>query len=382
MMYGASAYIRAAKTERNISMKIDESILKSEEKVVFELREIYRSCGYSCFKMGKFEEYDLYSQNKDFLVSDNVITFNDTNGKLMALKPDVTLSIVKNYSDRESGVQRLYYNENVYRISNNTHSFKEIMQTGLECLGDLTDYDLFEVVNLAAVSLRSISPDCVLNISHLGILSSVLSGVDVDGERAELIDCIGEKNAHGIREICARHGVDEKTTDILVCLTEAYGDAGTVVSRLSAMTDDGEIKKALAELGSVAGYVEAVSGIAVRVDLSLISDMAYYNGLVFRGFVEGIPTSVLSGGQYDRLMEKLGKKGGAIGFAVYLDLLERMKAARPYDVDVLLLYRAEDDAKAVHGRVAALIAEGKSVSAQTVIPEKLTYRELEEFKGE
>ena len=38
--------------------------------------------------MSKFEEYDFYAVNKDFLVSDSVITFTDTNGKLMALKPD------------------------------------------------------------------------------------------------------------------------------------------------------------------------------------------------------------------------------------------------------------------------------------------------------
>jgi ATP phosphoribosyltransferase regulatory subunit len=36
--------------------------------------------------------------------------------------------------------------------------------------------------------------------------------------------------------------------------------------------------------------------------------MNYYNGVVFKGFISGIPASVLSGGQYDNLMEKMGKK--------------------------------------------------------------------------
>ena len=73
--------------------------LKTEEKVVFELREIYGKFGYLPYKMNKFEEYDLYVRNKDFLVSDNIITFTDADGKLMALKPDVTLSIVKKGDD-------------------------------------------------------------------------------------------------------------------------------------------------------------------------------------------------------------------------------------------------------------------------------------------
>ena len=74
---------------------IDQSILKFEEKIVFYLRSLYSGYGYKPFKMSKFEEYDLYSKNKDFLVSEGVITFNDTNGRLLALKPDVTLSIIK-----------------------------------------------------------------------------------------------------------------------------------------------------------------------------------------------------------------------------------------------------------------------------------------------
>ena len=68
------------------------------EKAVGLLRELYASYGFTHYKMSKFEEYDLYVKNKDFLVSDNVITFTDTDGKLMALKPDVTLSIIKNGS--------------------------------------------------------------------------------------------------------------------------------------------------------------------------------------------------------------------------------------------------------------------------------------------
>ena len=116
-------------------MILDEKVLKSEEQAVFELRALYRKYGYTQFKMSKFEEYDLYVKNKDFLVGDGVITFNDTDGKLLALKPDVTLSIIKNSKDESGGTQKVYYNENVYRISGSTHTFKEIMQTGLECIG-------------------------------------------------------------------------------------------------------------------------------------------------------------------------------------------------------------------------------------------------------
>ena len=77
-------------------MQYDQNVLTRTEKRIFALRTLYSRAGYRSYRMRKFEDYDLYSRNKDFLLSDRVITFTDTNGKLKALKPDVTLSIVKN----------------------------------------------------------------------------------------------------------------------------------------------------------------------------------------------------------------------------------------------------------------------------------------------
>ena len=74
-------------------MSFDNEILNIEEKAIFNLRKLFKDSGYQQYKVNKFEEYDLYVKNKSFLVNENVLTFTDTNGKLMALKPDVTLSI-------------------------------------------------------------------------------------------------------------------------------------------------------------------------------------------------------------------------------------------------------------------------------------------------
>ena len=56
------------------------------ERVVGQLRELYRRYGYIQYKMSKFEPYDLYVQNKSFLVSEDILTFTDADGRLMALK--------------------------------------------------------------------------------------------------------------------------------------------------------------------------------------------------------------------------------------------------------------------------------------------------------
>ena len=55
-------------------MNIDSNSLKYDERAIFALRSLYSKYGYFYYKMSKFEEYDLYVRNKDFLVSDSVIT--------------------------------------------------------------------------------------------------------------------------------------------------------------------------------------------------------------------------------------------------------------------------------------------------------------------
>ena len=148
------------------------------ERITLSLRDLYDRYGYRQYKMSKFEEYDLYARNKDFLVSGSVITFTDLSGKLMALKPDVTLSIVKNSLD-QPGVRKLYYHENVYRIAKGDQGYREIMQVGLEAIGEVDNYTISEVLLLAAKSLRSISEQSVLDVSHLGLLSELLDTIGI-----------------------------------------------------------------------------------------------------------------------------------------------------------------------------------------------------------
>ncbi|MBO5060755.1 MAG: ATP phosphoribosyltransferase regulatory subunit [Clostridia bacterium] len=354
-------------------MNIDS--LKSDEQAILSLRSLYSRYGYLQYKMSKFEEYDLYVRNKDFLVSDNIITFTDTDGKLMALKPDVTLSIIKNTKDMPGCVHKVYYNENVYRVSKGTNSYKEIMQTGLECMGDIDDYCIYEMLMLASRSLDTISSDYVLDISHLDIVSAVIDSMEVsDKARRELLLCIGEKNIHGISDICQREAADAAELKKLV---STYGSPEKVIPMLESI----ECVKNSAALSSLKKITNLLSengfGDKIRIDFSVINHMGYYNGFVFKGFINGVSSGILSGGQYDRLMHKMGRSSGAIGFAVYLDMLERLtKAEDAYDVDAVILYDDSSDLKALNDAVRLFTIDGRSVTVQKQVPEKIKYRQL------
>lgn len=359
-----------------------EQLLKREEQAVFALRALYTRYGYRPFKMSKFEEYDFYARNKEFLVSDRIIAFTDTDGRLLALKPDVTLSIARNLRDEETVdcgcKQKVYYNENVYRVSGGTRQYKEILQTGLECMGALDIYDLFEVVSLAAGSLAAISEAFVLEVSHLGVLTALLE--ESGGEEAfrlEATRCIAEKNAHDLRNVCGQYNVPPEQTEKLCAFVGVHGERKRVLAELEALCGD-SAKEALAELRALSALLDTSPyGERVLFDFSVVNDMNYYNGIVFKGFLDGICEGVLSGGQYNKLMRRLGKRSDAIGFALYLDLLEDLRPqGEEYDVDVLLLYSENTDPGALANAVQELTARGKRVSAQKSLPPKLRYREV------
>ena len=359
-------------------MNIDPTVLRREEDASLRLRTLYRQYGYTTFKMSKFEEYDLYVRNKDFLTAERAITFTDTDGKLLALKPDVTLSIIKNSRDTDGMTYKVCYNENVYRISESTHTWREIPQVGLECLGMIDLYQKSEVLYLAAKSLEILDSGYLMDISHIGMLQGALELIDDDKVlRDRMMRAVGQKNADEVRRMHGEGLIGDNAADTFIALLSCDGMLADVLPTLDALCANDTMRATVRELRELADILLAEDGLAshLRLDFSVVNSMSYYSGLLFQGFVQGIPQSVLSGGQYDKLMRKMGRRADAIGFAVYPDLLQHLPDNHPRqnDADVLLLYTAADSTAQLHRTVRELIAQGLSVRCATTIPDKMTY---------
>ena len=364
-------------------MIIETDNLKYDEQAVFLLRSLYSKYGYKQYKMRKFEEYDLYVRNKDFLISDSVITFTDTNGKLMALKPDVTLSIVKNTKDSDGSVQKVYYDENVYRVSKGTHSYKEIKQAGLECIGDVDTYCVCEVLSLAVKSLMTISESCVVDVSDLAILFALYDSIGLSYEaRKRMTSLISDKNTHEMKRLCEDMSVSAESTALLEELISYNGTPDEILPKLKAMTEQIGAQAEFSEFESVVSSLDEELQSKLRIDFSVVSDINYYNGIVFKGFIDKIPDSVLSGGRYDSLMQSMSRKSKAIGFAVYIDMLERFNVKeREFDYAAVLLYSENDSISTVKNAAQKLINEYGCVFTAKKLPEKATYGKLFELRN-
>lgn len=342
----------------------DDIALKFQERISYELRALYRRWGYAPYRVGKFEEYELYARNRSFLLSDRILSFTDTDGRLMAMKPDVTLSIVKNYAGEP--IKKVCYNETVFRPD--AEGFREIEQAGLECLGDVDGYTQCEVLMLACRSLAAVSGDYLLAVSHMGFVSALCEETGADeGARAELLALVGKKNGPGIARWCAEHGAASDIARDLQSAASLCAPPREAIEVMRRMARNDKMREACDELSqTLSGVMRFDARARLRIDLSLVNDLHYYNGVIFRGFVDGVPSALLSGGRYDNLMARMGRSPArAIGFAVYLNLLERFgQKHAAFDVDVLVTYDETSAPADVIAAVNAIAAQGKSVRAQ------------------
>jgi len=157
-----------------------------------------------------------------------------------------------------------------------------------------------------------------------------------------------------------------------------YGSADEVLAALMPICREVGADEQYEELAKLCSMLSSSSDYEkIRLDFSVVNDMNYYNGIVFKGFIKGIPDGVLAGGEYGMLMHRMGKAAGAVGFAIYLDMLDELaEPVSEYDVDVLVVYGKGCDADSVIELKNKLIAEGRSVSLQRAVPTKLRYKEI------
>lgn len=299
--------------------------LTAEEKATLLLRKLYQEKGFKKFNMARFEEYGFYASNRDFLTGDKVLTFTDLDGRLLALKPDITLSIIKYTKGSEE--EKLYYVENVYREDKGSNNFTEVSQVGLEYIGNIGAPEISEVLDMAAISLELIDDEYILEVSNMDFADSILKSMGMEYEDyAHMLTLIRQKNIDGIRKLGNRIGLVQEDVERVAKIPKLYGPIEDVMGSARKICKEQAQEEYLNSFARVLKELKRKNSKGkVQLDFSIINDIGYYNGVIFKGYVKGMSETILSGGQYDKAMKKFGRKEGGIGFALYLDGLGRMK---------------------------------------------------------
>ncbi|MBO5767283.1 MAG: ATP phosphoribosyltransferase regulatory subunit, partial [Clostridia bacterium] len=159
-------------------------------------------------------------------------------------------------------------------------------------------------------------------------------------------------------------------------LINVCGNLSDVLESVKELICGEESQKSYDELNMLSQIIDSF-GLSDKfmIDFSVINDMNYYNGLVFQGYVSGVPKSVLSGGRYDNLVKRFGLDTAAAGFAVSIDLLKNFcSVTDEYDCDVLLVYSEDANPVDVINAEEKIISGGESCIALSEESKILKYK--------
>ena len=315
--------------------------MSKKDLVLLDIRKMYDLYGYKRISLPSFEEYDLYNENKDF-IDRNILTVMSPNGKLLALRPDITLSVAKKISkDQSLKYSKIYYQENTYNLTKYT-GYEEDEQLGIELIGKESVFLDFEIVDLAVKSLDIINEKSLIVLSHAGFISSIFDNLNLEYEvKEEIFDCINKKNSHDIKKILENNKfISENVKELIYKIPELSGNLDDITKELSKYRINDNIKKILLELKQLNNLLlKFHKKSKIVFDFSVIKNLNYYNGIILQGYIEGFPNVILTGGRYDRLFEKFGVDTGAVGFAILTDSLKGYyKDEDKNDFEILIAY--------------------------------------------
>lgn len=297
------------------------------DNLITTLKNRFNTYGYKQVRTTTFEYYDLYSSITGTVNKDEMIKVVDTSGKVLVLRPDVTIPITRmivSNKQRLLGESRFFYVLDVFRQSYEQTEKKETTQAGIECFGESTPENDAEVIALAIHTLKDLGFETFkLEVGHAGFFKELVNQLALSkNELEQLQTLIQSKNLAEIEPFLYNLSVDKELREAIQTIPLLYGGPDDVIKRANEIVLNDEMQQTIKNLSDVFEVLKAY-GVddSVVFDLGLINNMNYYSGIIFQGFVASLGKPVLMGGRYDHLAEQFNTSTPAIGFACEVDTL-------------------------------------------------------------
>lgn len=293
-------------------------------KIETAAREVFARHGYHVVQPPMFEYYDVY--DAAVTKAENMFKFFDNNGRMLALRPDLTTSVARIAATKPLGElpYRIAYSGSAFRndetFSNDRR--REFSQAGIELIGNGgTDADA-EVIEIAIEALLKFGvKDFQIDLGHADYYKGLaeIAGLDPivsDKLRAN----INDKDFVAIEGILDGIDIDEKLKEVFMELPKMFGGIETAVAAAKNPIIGEKSRAALENLISVYEILKG-KGLDkyISTDLGMVPNLDYYTGIIVKGFAKGVAFPICSGGRYDNLTEKFGKALPATGIAIGIE---------------------------------------------------------------
>ncbi len=295
---------------------------------------------------GTGRELDLYT----FKVVDQL------SGRLLGLRADTTPQVARIDAHllNDAGITRLCYAGSVLhtRPMGLTQS-REVMQVGAELYGLAGIAADSEVLRLMLSSLTMLGVSKIhLDLGHVGVFRALVDEAAVDADlAAELFSAMRAKNVPRLEELV--QSLPAAIRKPFLVLPELYGEAGGVLDRAAAeLPALAPIADALADLRIIVDALDG-SSVPAQIDLAVLRDLDYHNGVVFSAYAHGQADAIGRGGRYDNIGQVFGRARPATGFSLYPRQLAGLVPAQPRPEGVLAPDRNDPGLQSVIARLRA-----------------------------
>jgi ATP phosphoribosyltransferase regulatory subunit len=301
------------------------------------IRALFRSWGYYEVETPTLEFYDAFASEIEAAPQETMFKFFDQQGRILVLRPDLTVPIARitatKYKDMNLPVRYSYIGNSFRYNELGGGKQKEFTQAGIEIIGLNTPEADAEVIATAISAVKATGlENFQIDLGQVEFFKGLMEEAGLPEQDIEQMRIlIDRKDFLGVEELVKRQNIREELKELIFSLPGLFGSV-EVIDRVEKVTVN---KRSLAALDNLRKVLEILEdyGLSkyVTVDLGMVRSVNYYTGIIFRGFTYGVGFPILSGGRYDNLVEKFGKKCPATGFSLGINLvmmaLERQKAA-------------------------------------------------------
>lgn len=296
-----------------------------------QVMSVFEGWSYSEIILPIFDYADLFALGMGKDQSEMTYRFTGRDGKLLALRPEMTSLVARTVATRFGNRQRpvrLSYSGEVFRWDEPRGGRQyEFHQIGLEHIGsDRFEADT-EVLVIAIEALRRLGIEgFTITLSHADFFNGIAERLELDEDaRRSLRDVIDRKDTERLRTFLDAHA-DQQSRDAFCRLTALAGKR-EVVETARALATNNKSGAALDDIDRVYKIAEAL-GIEGYIDIDLgdVGGLDYYTGLTFKIYAPGLGTALGRGGRYDRLLGSFGPAEPAVGFSLCLDWLAQLLA--------------------------------------------------------
>ncbi len=276
--------------------------------------------GYTNIEPSIFEGYDEFTGVNSRVDKKSTVKLLDNNSGILILSPDITTGIINKFMPRwEHGLKlKIFYYGKTYKHSG--AGIKEKRELGVEIIGERNDDTDQCMVDTARQIIGRYSNDYLIEIGNSKFLKGIMQSCSFSKENYDnILDLLYSKNKQELKEYLSNLPYREPMSTLLN-IFDLEGTFDEIVEQLEGLHMNELMKQGIEELKAVDNYTKNITD-KITYDLSMVSELSYYDGIIFRGYINGSNKEIIKGGRYDSFTEQYGYKVPAIGFTVELDEL-------------------------------------------------------------